>query len=74
MKNAALLTLANHYASVAQEKLDRVNGRIAYCNEALACTTLANWERKEYQAMLDAALAELQAATDSVEFAKRMAA
>ena len=74
MKNASLLTPTNHYVSVAQENLDRVNGRIAYCNEALACNELANWERKEYQTMLDASMAELQSAIDSLEFATRKAA
>jgi hypothetical protein len=55
MKNSTLLIEmpTNHYVTEAKANLESINGQIAYCKEALTCESLANWERKEYQATLD---------------------
>ena len=42
-------------------------GQIKHCREALA-TDLANWERKEYQAVLDSKLDELSETKDHLEY------
>jgi len=56
----------SHYLKLWNDKVKSLKASVDYCKEALA-SSLENWERKEYQAVLEDRINELRVAEEMVQ-------
>lgn len=63
--------IGSHYVKMWEEKVQRSKGTISYCEDALS-HELQEWERKEYQSILDKAYIELNQNEQQLETVKGM--
>ena len=69
--NKSTKNIGSHYIKMWEEKVQRSKGTISYCEDALS-HELQEWERKEYQSILDKAYVELNQNEQQLETVKGM--